>query len=134
VPTAERPLLGPTLEAELGQLANGYQLPFDVVPFDAAGPLSSLDVPAAVPTGASPLSSYEHANAVDIGFRAAMDLLPTSVLEAELSPENSFPIPVFPIQPTFDVNDAFTIDPGLVRIAEDYGFMRAADVLPHRPT
>ena len=33
------------------------------------------------------------------------------------------------IQPSFDLHDPMVVDPGLIRIAMDYGWMRAADVL-----
>lgn len=122
VPARERRVLAATLDEEMAQLAHGYELPPDV------GPSDGVSMPAFLP-GAAPLDSYANANAIDLGYRAAMDLLPASVLEAEMLPESTYPVPVYPVQPTFDVNDPFTIDPGLVRIAEDYGYMRAADVL-----
>jgi NTE family protein len=42
----------------------------------------------------------------------------------------SAPLPqVFHIQPDRDLHDITTIDPGLIQIARDYGYMRAADVI-----
>lgn len=38
---------------------------------------------------------------------------------------------IFNIQPDEDVHDTMTIDPGLIQITRDYGYMRAADVIAH---
>ncbi|QDB79907.1 hypothetical protein FE251_11365 [Georgenia wutianyii] len=38
-------------------------------------------------------------------------------------------VTVHEIRPTFDLHDPMVVEPGLIRIAADYGWMRAADVL-----
>jgi predicted acylesterase/phospholipase RssA len=67
---------------------------------------------------------WSEASLADIGFRA-LDMLPHSILQLELNPYQPWPVPVYVIQPSFNLHDALYIDQGFIRIAEDYGWMRA---------
>lgn len=49
-------------------------------------------------------------------------------------PHRGFGCPVTVIAPTFEVHNLFRIDPGLIGINMDYGYMRAYDVMqPNEP-
>jgi predicted acylesterase/phospholipase RssA len=78
------------------------------------------------PHGWAPeITDWSTASVVDIGMRALMEMLITSIQQNELNPSNPWPVPVYVIQPSFDLHDAFTINPSLIRIARSYGWMRA---------
>jgi predicted acylesterase/phospholipase RssA len=61
----------------------------------------------------------------------------TEILVNEVSSDDARPSPpqgrampqVFLVQPDVDLHDITTIDPGLIQMSRDYGYMRAADVL-----
>jgi predicted acylesterase/phospholipase RssA len=70
------------------------------------------------------LASWSEASIPEIGLRA-IDMLPHSILQLELTPYQPWPVPVIIIQPSFSVHDALQIDSALIRISEAYGWMRA---------
>jgi predicted acylesterase/phospholipase RssA len=89
-----------------------------------------LDPEKPILGGGGPLDSYDPpANILDIGKRAAEDIMPSEIAEDSLFPPNSWGKPVVVIRPEYDIHDGMTIDPGLVRIRIDHGFMRADDVM-----
>jgi hypothetical protein len=55
--------------------------------------------------------------------------MPAAIMSDDLYPPNPWPVPTHVIQPTISVHDGLQIDPALIRIAQDYGWMRAWDVL-----
>jgi patatin-like phospholipase len=90
----------------------------------------AVDIAATLDNGfASSATSLTDSGIVAIAFRSIMEVLPNSIVQNELEPRQAWPVPVYVIQPTWDVNDALTIDQGLIQIAAAYGWMRAADVL-----
>ncbi len=67
---------------------------------------------------------------VSIALRAISDIMPDQMLTQDLFPGGGgWPIPITRIVPTLTVHDSLTIDPGLIKISMDYGYMRAADAL-----
>jgi hypothetical protein len=64
--------------------------------------------------------------------RVAFDIMPNEVGRKDFSPFNGWGVEVVVIQPRDDLHDAFTIDPGRIRINMAYGFMRADDVMQAR--
>lgn len=67
---------------------------------------------------------------IDIAKRVVFEIIPNEGVRKGTSPHPKGWGPnVHIIQPTFDVNDSVTIDPGLISIAMAYGFMRANDVV-----
>jgi NTE family protein len=78
--------------------------------------------------GSRPEASYADRNLVAIMYRSYSDIMWDEVLrdEVELARASST---VTLIQPELDVHDGLTVDPGLIAIAMDYGYMRAADVV-----
>ena len=64
-----------------------------------------------------------------IAMRSVLDVMPNAIVRNQLEPPQPWPVPVYVIQPSMDVHDAMTIDQGLIRIAQAYGWMRASDVL-----
>lgn len=104
-------LLPPTAAAAVSQLTN--QAPQTLEP---------------VPSDQNDINDYSQAGAIDIAARTILTLFPLSIVESELAPETPWEVPVWVIQPTFDVHDSMTIETGLVRINYDYGWLRASDV------
>jgi len=76
------------------------------------------------------LSSYAPpANLLDIGLRAAADIMPGEINDDQLYPPQGWSKEVIIIRSEHDIHDSFTIDPGLIRIRIAHGFMRADDTL-----
>lgn len=63
--------------------------------------------------------------------RAVRDIIPNEIArdDARATKSNGEPFTLYLIQPDFHLHSSTTIDPGLIQIARDYGFMRAADVI-----
>jgi hypothetical protein len=65
-------------------------------------------------------------------FARGITLIPfVEISDDDVRPYGGWPpdVDVIVIQPSFDIHDGMVIEPGLIRIAYDYGWMRAADVL-----
>lgn len=65
----------------------------------------------------------------DLARRVTADIGPDETLRKEMEPPRGWGRRVTLIAPELDVHDALTIDPSLIAISIDYGYMRAADVL-----
>ncbi len=78
--------------------------------------------------GSHPEGSFAERNLVSIMYRSYSDIMWDEVLrdEVELAQASSA---VTLIQPDLDVHDGLTVEPGLIALAIDHGFMRAADVV-----
>jgi NTE family protein len=76
-----------------------------------------------------PGGPYAAAGIIDIVARSLVDLAIGEIArdDARLGADGAGPS-ITLIQPTVDLHDATTIDPGLISIGMAYGFMRAADV------
>ena len=72
--------------------------------------------------------SHVDNNMLGIAKRAAMELMPNEIMRKDTD-LRGWNVPIRIIQPTVDVHDSLKIEPGLIRIAMAYGFMRANDVL-----
>lgn len=99
----------------------------EVVPIQAAIELGADEVFA---VSASPIGlaagSYRDARIADLGARV-LDILLTEVVADDLRPSGGPPVRL--IAPDEEVHGIRTIDPGLIQISRDYGYMRASDVL-----
>jgi predicted acylesterase/phospholipase RssA len=73
--------------------------------------------------------SYRSAHMFDILGRAMVDVVINEVAHNDQKPMHYAGGRIISIQPTFDVHEMTTIEPGLIRVAMDYGFMRASDVI-----
>jgi NTE family protein len=81
-------------------------------------------------SGVKPRGSYESANVFEIVQRALVDIVIDEVGQGERAPIGGFGgRTVHLIEPSFDLYDVTDIIPGLIRVAIDYGWMRAADVV-----
>jgi len=94
--------------------------------------LDHLDVTAcyavvASPSGVSPLTSFATADMFDIIMRSTSRIMPDELQRDEVAFARERGVVV--IEPTVDVHDLVTIDPGLIAIAVDYGYLRARDVV-----
>jgi len=80
-----------------------------------------------------PATSFDNKNLLDIAMRAATEIMPDQVQESNTNPPRGWGANVRIIQPEVNVNNSMTIDPGLIRIAFGYGYMRAADMVDAYP-
>lgn len=93
-----------------------------------------LDVDRAIAISAGSPSieraaSFADRNVIDILRRVTAEIATNETLRKELSPPGGWGDQVRLVVPEIDVHDALTIDPALIAIALDYGWLRAADTL-----
>ena len=105
------------------------------VPLQAAVDAGAHRVYAVLP---NPLSvdfttAFSPPRMINIAGRT-VDLVLHEAQQNDMFPYRGFGIPVTPIAPTFLVNDTLLVDPGLIRINMDYGYMRAYDDVVADPT
>ncbi len=74
-------------------------------------------------------ASFADRTVVDILRRVTAEIATNETLRKELSPPGGWGDKVRLVVPEIDVHDALTIDPALIAIALDYGWLRAADTL-----
>lgn len=84
--------------------------------------------PAVVPTG-----TYRHFSSVMA--RAVLGTTFDEVADDDVAPYRGWgdEVRVTEIRPSIDLHDPMVVEPGLIRIMADYGWMRAADVLDTEP-
>jgi predicted acylesterase/phospholipase RssA len=73
------------------------------------------------------LPSFDSAGLIAIGQRSIQELMLDEVLQNDLRPRRGWEVNVVEITPSIAVHDSLLIDPGLIRISMDYGYMRASD-------
>ena len=73
--------------------------------------------------------SFADRGMLDILRRVSAEIATNETLRKELSPPRGWGEHVSVVVPDIDVHDAMTIDPALIAISIDYGWLRAADVL-----
>lgn len=78
--------------------------------------------PRGVPRG----GSFAHKDMLEIMMRTASGIMSDELQQDEV--DRAVAAGALVIQPELDIHDLVTIDPGLVSIAMDYGFLRAGDV------
>jgi NTE family protein len=84
---------------------------------------------AASAPGVLAAPSFADKSLFDVARRVATEIGPDETLRKELYPPRGWGRRVTLIAPEFNVHDALTIDPVLIAISLDYGYMRAADVV-----
>jgi predicted acylesterase/phospholipase RssA len=82
-------------------------------------PFSHTDVPSYAPP----------VNVVDIALRVGAEIEPSEINDSQLLPPNGWPVPVILFRPRYDIHDSLTIDPGLIDIRMDQGWMCGDDVM-----
>ena len=83
----------------------------------------------------APVANAAQMSALSV-FARGITLIPfVEISDDDVRPYGGWPpdVDVIVIQPSFDIHDGMVIEPGLIRIAYDYGWMRAADVLDPPP-
>ena len=88
----------------------------------------SIAISASSPT-MERASSFAERNILDILRRVSAEIATNETLRKELSPPGGWGRSVRLVVPEIDVHDAMTIDPALIAISFDYGWLRAADAL-----
>ncbi|SEE88109.1 patatin-like phospholipase family protein [Ruania alba] len=80
----------------------------------------------ASPSGLSPATSFAEKDMLEIVMRAGFGVMTDEIQADEVRRARAAGAVV--IQPELDIHDILTVDPGLVRISMDYGWIRAAEV------
>lgn len=81
----------------------------------------------ASPAGVTPREGFADADMFDIVMRSTTGIMADELQRDEV--EFAAAAGATIIAPTLDIHDLATIDPGLIAIAVDYGYLRAQDVL-----
>lgn len=74
-------------------------------------------------------SDFADRSILDILRRVTAEIATNETLRKELSPPGGWASHVRLVVPEIDVHDAMTVDPALIAISFDYGWMRASDLL-----
>ena len=82
---------------------------------------------SSAPVGVQPQPSFEGSNIISIVARSSASLMAEEISRHELAATRAAGAIV--IDPQTEVHDAMTVEPGLVRLAMDYGYLRAAQVM-----
>ncbi|MBX3314893.1 MAG: patatin-like phospholipase family protein [Actinobacteria bacterium] len=80
-------------------------------------------------TAIAPSASYANRGLFDIMRRVTAEIAPNETLRKELSPPGGWKEHVRLVIPDIEVHDTMTIDPALIAVSFDYGWMRTADLL-----
>ena len=93
-----------------------------------------LDVERAIAISASSpaierATDFSDRTILDILRRVTAEIATNETLRKELSPPGGWGPQVRLVVPEIDVHDAMTVDPALIAISFDYGWMRASDLL-----
>lgn len=125
--SASIPLAFPPVVNGAGTFADGgvrENLPMAIA--DLAGASTMICVVPS-PTGMQP-KDYSTAKIFPIVSRTIEAIMDEQQLN-DFKPHRGFACPTKIIAPSFEVHNLFTIDPGLIQINMDYGYMRAFDVM-----
>src|SRR5699024_10043728 len=99
------------------------------LPATIAYDIGADDVIAVVstPPGPPPEDSYAERDILSIIMRTTAGIQPDELQRLQIDVARARG--AIDIDPVIEVHDALTVDPGLIRIAADYGYLRARDVM-----
>lgn len=106
----------------------------EVLPLQVAVDLGATQIYAVSASRPDVLRAASHAgaNMSQILMRALSDVMINEVTRDDANIVRNGNLKIIHIQPSFDVHEMTMIEPGFLRVAMDYGFMRAADVVTGR--
>jgi NTE family protein len=73
--------------------------------------------------------SFDNSMLLQIGYRALTEIMLDEILREEIDPPTRYSVIPIIIQSTVHIHDSLVVDPGLISISIDYGYMRAFDVV-----
>ena len=79
------------------------------------------------------MPSFAAADFFSVMMHSLVDLGLNEITRDDAFPPRGWSKPCDVIAPSFDLYNPTVIDPGLIQIHMDYGFMRAADIARHKP-
>ncbi|SEA04932.1 Patatin-like phospholipase [Bowdeniella nasicola] len=82
---------------------------------------------SSAPQGVQTAESYAESNIVSTVVRSSATLMSEELSRQEVARARAAGMTI--IEPLMEVHDSMTVEPGLIRISRDYGYVRAAQVL-----
>jgi predicted acylesterase/phospholipase RssA len=73
--------------------------------------------------------SFDNSKLLQIGYRALTEIMLDEILQKEINPPTRYSVIPIMVQSTVHIHDSLVVDPGLISISIDYGYMRAFDVV-----
>lgn len=101
----------------------------DNLPLAIADTIGASSIVAIVPSplGVSP-GNYANATLLPLAGRT-VEVIMDELQLTDYKPHRGFGCPARVIAPSFEVHNLFKVEPGLIQISMDYGYMRAYDVM-----
>ena len=103
----------------------------EIVPIGIAAQLGATEIYAVLASSRDLPNnrSFARESFLSILMQALVEITLKEVVRDDLEPANAQGVPIHVIAPTFDVHGTTQVEPGLISISMDYGYLRAADVV-----
>ncbi len=133
IASASMPAVFPPVRLGLENYVDGGVL--EIVPVTIALKQGATEVYAVLASSMSlpKTMSFARKGFLSILEQALVEVTLKEVARDDLAPSNPRGIPIHVIAPSFDVHGTTEIEPGLIAIAKDYGYLCAGDVVTATP-